>query len=359
MKYAWTLALALAFSMPMTAQQNQSAPATPPAGDQQLQSQPVNPPNPEAQAADQATQARQPLQAERREGFWGKINPFARKKYVKRQLDPIRGRVNELDELTAANSKTIRDVDARAQEGLRMASAKAVEADTHAIEAGNRAQQAHQTAVLASSRLQTVEQAVGKIDQYQPVTEADIRFRPGQTALGSKAKQALDEMARSVKGQKGYIIEVQGFSSGKGQPALEGSQRMAQAVVRYLVLSDEIPVYRIYTLGMGNAPLPLTAEGKRPRRTRGGRVEVSLLKNSLADLSAEPISAPGEAPVASPLAPAGTGGITGAVSGAPQLTPATQNATEPNVSRPATPGTMPVVTEQPKAAELKTHVQQP
>ena len=69
--------------------------------------------------------ARQPLQPDTREGFWGKINPFARKKYVQRQLSPIRNRVNELDDLTAANAKQIKDVDARAQEGIRQAAAKA------------------------------------------------------------------------------------------------------------------------------------------------------------------------------------------------------------------------------------------
>ncbi len=59
---------------------------------------------------------------------------------------PIRNRVNELDDLTAANAKQIKDVDARAQEGISMADAKASQADQHAIEAGNRAQQANQTA---------------------------------------------------------------------------------------------------------------------------------------------------------------------------------------------------------------------
>ena len=78
---------------------------------------------------DQNLSARQPLQPETHEGFWGKLNPFARKKYVQKQMTPIRNRVNELDELTANNSKAIKDVDARAQEGIRQASAKANEAD--------------------------------------------------------------------------------------------------------------------------------------------------------------------------------------------------------------------------------------
>ena len=73
------------------------------------------------------------LQPDTHEGFWGKLNPFARKKYVQRQTQPIRDRVNELDELTASNTKMIKDVDGRAQQGIQLASAKATEADQHEI----------------------------------------------------------------------------------------------------------------------------------------------------------------------------------------------------------------------------------
>ena len=53
--------------------------------------------------SDTAT-GKDPLQPETHEGFWGRMNPFARKKYVARQTQPIRDRINELDELTAANT---------------------------------------------------------------------------------------------------------------------------------------------------------------------------------------------------------------------------------------------------------------
>jgi outer membrane protein OmpA-like peptidoglycan-associated protein len=234
-----------------------------------------------------------PLQPPAREGFWGRVNPWARKKYVQRQVDPIRDRNNELDELTAANSKMIKDVDARSQQGIQLASAKANEADQHAIDAGNRAQAAQQTANQANTRLSSVEQVVGNLDQYKATNQTEIRFRPGQSVLSKNAKAALDELATPLKSQRGYIIEVQGFSSGRGQTAIAASQKMADSVVRYLVLNREIPVYRIYVVGMGNAPVSLD-DAKTAKRTSGGRVEISLLKNDLDQLSAN--SSPAEAP---------------------------------------------------------------
>jgi outer membrane protein OmpA-like peptidoglycan-associated protein len=225
-----------------------------------------------------------PLAAPSREGFWGRVNPFARKKYVQRQTEPIRDRVNELDELTAGNSKQIKDVDSRATAGIKLASDKANEADQHAVDAGNKATAAQQSAQQVTSRVQNVETVVSNIDQYKASNQTEIRFRPGQTVLSKNAKDALDQMATGVKGQRGYIFEVQGFSSGKGQTAITTSQKMAESVVRYLVLTHDIPVYRIYLVGMGNAPVA-SDDASQTKRINGGRVEISLLKNDLEQLS--------------------------------------------------------------------------
>ena len=293
MKNRVLVALLVAFvlALPAFAQQTGSTSQDQPAASQPTQTAPAPSSTDQASSTSSTTvgaTGKQPLQAETHEGFWGKINPWARKKYVQRQTEPIRDRVNELDELTANNSKQIKDVDARAQQGIQLASAKANEADQHAIDAGNKAQAAQQTATQANTRLTNVEQVVGNIDQYKATTQTEIRFRPGQSVLSQNAKTALDDMATPLKNQRGYIIEVQGFSSGRGQAAIATSQKMADSVVRYLVLNHDVPVYRIYVVGMGNAPVPSAAaddQGKT-KRTSGGRVEISLLKNDLEQLSA-------------------------------------------------------------------------
>jgi outer membrane protein OmpA-like peptidoglycan-associated protein len=276
-----SLLLAGALAVPALAQQTSSTTT-----DQSSSAQAA----PAAQSTDNSqvgATGKQPLGPPAREGFWGRVNPFARKKYVQRQTQPIADRINELDELTASNGKQIKDVDSRAQQGIQLASTKANEADQHAIDAGNKAQMAQQTATQANTRLTTVEQVVGNIDQYKASNQTEIRFRPGQAVLSSNAKQALDDLATPLKDQRGYIIEVQGFSSGHGQAAIATSQKMADSVVRYLVLNHEIPVYRIYVVGMGNAPVASADEQaqSKTKRTSGGRVEVSLMKNDLEQLA--------------------------------------------------------------------------
>src|SRR5689334_23651604 len=201
------LLLAVALALPAVAQQTSTDTSAQPAAQQQPAT------SSSGQSATVGASGKEPLAPPAREGFWGRVNPFARKKYVQRQTAPIRDRINELDELTAANGKMIKDVDSRAQQGITLASNKANEADQHAVDAGNRANAAQQTATQATTRLTTVEQVVGNIDQYTPSTQTEIRFKPGQSVLSKAAKDALDEMATPLKSQRGYIVEVQGFSS--------------------------------------------------------------------------------------------------------------------------------------------------
>ena len=110
-------------------------------------------------------------------------------------------------------------------------------------------------------------------------------------------------MASNLKDQRGYIVEIQGFSSGRGAAGIEQSQRMAEAVRRYLVINSDVPVYRVHVLGMGNAPTK--NENGETERVRGAKVEVSLLKNDLEQLTAGSSG--------SSMAP-GQGGVSGAAS---------------------------------------------
>lgn len=230
---------------------------------------------------------REPLQADKNTNFWDGddpnfanliTHPFANKKYVERQVGPIRDRLNELDQLTAENGRNAKDVDSRAQQGLQMVSEKTSLADQHSADAASKAQLAQTAANDATTRVSSAEQMVGNLDQYKGAAQTEIRFRPGQSVLSKNAKDALDQMAEGLKAQRSYIIEVRGFSPGHGQAAIASSQKMADSVVRYLVLTHGIPVYRIYTMSVGNATIGGDATAKH---VSTGRVEVSVLKNDV------------------------------------------------------------------------------
>lgn len=235
--------------------------------------------------ASASSTERAPLTSPRPKDFWDGddpnlvnliTHPFANKKYVQRHVMPIRDRLNELEQINSDNSQAIKDLDARTQQGVQRASEKTTLADQHATDASNKAQLAQSAASQASTRVASAEEMVGNLDQYKGATQTEIRFHPGQTVLSKNAKDALDEMAGPLKDQRGYIIEVRGFAPGQGQAAIRSSQTMAESVVRYLVLTHNIPVYRIYMMSMGNA-----AVGGEAKHPTAARVEVSVLKNDL------------------------------------------------------------------------------
>jgi outer membrane protein OmpA-like peptidoglycan-associated protein len=248
---------------------------------------------------DSATYATgQPLENQSKEGFWGHMNPFARKKWVAREVDPIKDRTNELDQLQAKNANDIKDVDKRAQDGINNAMMAANTADSHAADAASRANAAQTTATGASSRTDALNGTVSNLDQYQQVVATTVPFAAGRTTLGPQGKSDLDDMSSKLTGEKGYIIEVQGYSKG----GVQASQAMADSVVRYLVTEHQVPLYRIYRTGLGKAAKD-SADGET---AIVNGVRVTLLHNSLATMS--PTSASNSYPSSSPSQSAQTSG---------------------------------------------------
>ncbi len=225
-----------------------------------------------------------PLEQQSKEGFWGHMNPLARKKWVNRQVSPIRDQVNELDQLQAKNANDIKDVDSRAQAGIKNALTAANTADQHAQDAANRANSAQTLATTASGRTDALGNTVGNLDQYQTVSGTSVPFAAGRTTLGPTAKSDLDSLATTLAGEKGYIIEVQGYS----RNGVQSSQAMADAVVRYLVTEHQVPVYRIYKTGVGRN----TAQPVGDEKVLANGVQVTLLHNSLATMNSATASNP-------------------------------------------------------------------
>jgi outer membrane protein OmpA-like peptidoglycan-associated protein len=239
----------------------------------------ANSPVPANNSASQSD--REPLQAPKPKNYWDGddpnlvnlvAHPFASKAYVRRQTAPIHDRINELDELTSENSRMIKDVDSRAQQGIQMASEKSSLADQHATEANNKAVLAKTSATEASDRVSAVERAVGSLDQYKGGAQTEIHFRPGQSVLSKSAKDAIDTMAAPLASERSYRIEIRGFAPGHGRVATANAQKMSNSVVRYLVLTHKIPMYRISVLNTDAGKVTQSHKASR------GRVEISVLE---------------------------------------------------------------------------------
>lgn len=261
------IALASVIAIPVGAQQSQpdNGSQTPPAAQSQQPSPDVN---------------QQRLEKAQKEGFWGKIQPFARKKWVKKQTDPINDRLSELDQVTAKNASDIKDVDSRAQSGIHQAQSTADAANSTAAAAATQAQQANTVAQTATGKVGEIGTKVDGLDQYRPVSDVEVPFKGGSPILSSEAKDQLDQVIASVTGHIGYIIEVEAHSPGNGSIGIQHSQRLANVVNRYLVEHD-IPVYRLHAVALGNAQTQTVADSS-DAKVRTSSVHVKLMENTLA-----------------------------------------------------------------------------
>ena len=231
-------------------------------------------------AVQQPATSAKPVNTDK-EGFWGHLNPFARKVWVKKRLDPINGRLNELDEVNAKNAADIKDVDARAQAGIQKAQSTADNANSLATAAGTQAQKAHGLAQGASDHVDHLNTTVNGLDQYHQITDTEIAFRSGTPALSTAAKKQLDDIAASLDGHQGYIIEMEAHSPLGGAAGIQSSERLAESVQRYLVTEHNIPVYRMHFVAMGNAKTA-SADDSEPKPVRKSTVHIRLMENSLA-----------------------------------------------------------------------------
>ena len=204
----------------------------------------------------------------------------ASKKYVRTQTAPVINKVNELDDLTAKNSKDIRDVDARAQQGIQSVQAKAAEADQKAMSAGQAATQAQSAAEQASNQVTSLTNTVANLDNYKPVVESSVHFGFDRYNLTSKAKEALDQLGSELPNARHYIVVVDGNtdSTGSAEYNYALSKKRADTVIQYLAEKYQIPAYRVYLIGLGKDK-PAESNSSRAGRAKNRRVDVRLMTN--------------------------------------------------------------------------------
>jgi len=232
----------------------------------------------------------------------------ATKKYVRNTTAPVQAKVDQVGEQANRNAaateearKEIKQVDERAESGISAAKERAMTADNHAGEAMNKANEAATAAADARSRadqatseIASIRNIVSNIDDYKPVAETTVTFGFNKDKLTPEAQQALDKVATDKGNLKRYVIAVEGFTDKVGTPDYNNalSQRRANAVVNYLVTKYDIPLYRIYMVGLGSQK-PADEGKTREARSKNRRVEIKIY-------SADQTVASNTAPAANP-----------------------------------------------------------
>ena len=222
----------------------------------------------------------------------------ASKKYVRESVAPVQQRVNELDEKSTENreeiakldervDKDISRLDERTQSALNDAARAQESADTAQGSADNAADQAAEAKTFAGTGLTRLEQTMVDMTRFEQRASEAILFGFDKADLTPESKQQLAGLITQAGSRTRYIVEVRGFTdtTGSADYNLRLSQRRADAVVRELNSTLNVPLRAIHQLGLGqDAPTAdnKTADGRKQNR----RVEVTLYVPR-ADASAE------------------------------------------------------------------------
>jgi OmpA-OmpF porin, OOP family len=203
------------------------------------------------------------------------------KNYVRQETTPLINKTNELDDLTAKNSRDIKDVDARAQAAIQSVQAKAAEVDQKAQSASQQAGEAQTLADNAVHRVDKLQNTVANLDNYHVVTETSVHFGFNKDNLTKKAQEALDQLATDVANAKGYIITVEGGTDSVGSQDYnyDLSERRADSVIQYLASQHNVPAHKVYLIGLGKDK-PVESNKTREGRAKNRRVDVRLMTNT-------------------------------------------------------------------------------
>src|SRR5271170_2328083 len=132
------------------------------------------------------------------------------KTYVREQTTPLINKTNELDDMTAKNSKDIKDVDQRAQAGIQAVQAQAAAVDQKALAAGSQADKAQMSANSATQRVDALTNAVVNLDNYRPVVETAVHFGFNKDNLTKKPKEPTNHRPARGPTTKEYTTTVEG-----------------------------------------------------------------------------------------------------------------------------------------------------
>jgi OOP family OmpA-OmpF porin len=189
----------------------------------------------------------------------------------------VESRAAPLEERATTTEKKLTDV----EENARRLSGQLDELAAVANTARGGAKAAQETADAAVVGVNSTNERISALDDYEPQTVSAVNFKTGSAILSPDSKTKLDDIATKAMNAKGYVIEVSGYadSTGSVQRNRALSQRRADAVIQYLVENHNIPLRRIITpYGYGES-LPLADNTTREGRAENRRVEIKLLVN--------------------------------------------------------------------------------
>lgn len=197
----------------------------------------------------------------------------ATKKYVNQNIEPMKLRVDQLDETQRKHDDSISQLNKDVETNETEISAAKERIGTVEGRVGDAT-----TRIAENERgMNELRSRIANLDDYAQVQQVSVLFDFDKDTLNEDEATQLREVASAVTSQKRYFITVEGFTDQVGDPEYNFalSRRRADRVMRHLVAELGVPVQRIYVIGLGEERL-VEAATDREARAKNRRVEVRV-----------------------------------------------------------------------------------
>lgn len=163
-------------------------------------------------------------------------------KNLKNGIDENGNQISELNGVTREHGQQIATLDS----GLKATDGKA----TQAMSVGQGAQTA---ATQANNHVNTLDESFQNRNHYKELSSNSVQFKFNSFTIDKDQFATLDDLAGKLKADPNSILVLEGRTDNTGDPSYNvmlGEKRL-DAVVRYLVVQQSVPMQQIYKTSFG------------------------------------------------------------------------------------------------------------
>jgi outer membrane protein OmpA-like peptidoglycan-associated protein len=179
--------------------------------------------------------------------------------------------VQELTSLNKRNTARIEEVNTNIGGAVKSLEPKIEDASKTGTEARDTANSALGMSKENSS-------TIANRNNYQVMDTQTVLFKFGSADLDDAGKQTLEAVAKTLSGDRNLLVELQGYADSVGDPKANVaiSNRRVDSVLRYLVGTSKVDLFRISSLGLGQAN-PVEDNKTKAGRAKNRRVAIRIL----------------------------------------------------------------------------------
>lgn len=194
-------------------------------------------------------------------------------------------------EFSRSSLKTARQIDAGLNPMSEKMAAAQDELQSHRrdLEAQGKTLDEHGNLIAANAQAEAADkQAIGQtngrigmLDQYDTKGSLTVNFKNGSAVVAAKDKEQLEDFVKQAAGTPGFMIQVQGYASKTGSPALNQklSSERAEAVLSIIQQSGAVPMTRILAPAAMGTSEQVADNHSRSGQAQNRRVVVTVLVN--------------------------------------------------------------------------------